>query len=115
MWYTRQARIAYRAFWEKLKALKDTRHPDVDGRVILKWTLKGQARIVCSGFIWLRIGIKNGILGKLKCVGCKWLNPALWPVAEYSLSLSGHVGILQPDLKSKYQEIFNKAGNVRIT
>ena len=37
----KELRIGLSGGKKKLKARKDTPHPDVDGRVILKWSLKG--------------------------------------------------------------------------
>jgi hypothetical protein len=37
-------------------------HLDVDGRIILEWILGKYVGNLWAGFIWLRIGISNGLL-----------------------------------------------------
>ena len=36
--------------------------PDVDGRIILRWTCKKWERVVGTGWSWLRIGTGGGHL-----------------------------------------------------
>jgi hypothetical protein len=46
--------------WVDLAQDGDIAGLDVDGRIILKWILKKQARRAWAGFTWLRIGTLNG-------------------------------------------------------
>jgi len=47
---------------EKLKGRVHSENLDVDGKIILEWTLRKQGRKVWTGCIWLRTGTSGGLL-----------------------------------------------------
>jgi hypothetical protein len=53
----------YKKFWaENLKGREHSEGLGVDGRIILKCTLREQGGKVCTSCIWLRIGTSGGLL-----------------------------------------------------
>jgi hypothetical protein len=50
-------------FWLiRVKGRGNSEDLGVDGKIILKWILRKQDAGVWTGFIWLRIGTRGGLL-----------------------------------------------------
>jgi len=52
-------------WWENLRERNHLEDPNVDGRIVLKWVLKKCVGGTYTGFVWLWIGTRGGLL-------CMW-------------------------------------------
>jgi hypothetical protein len=49
-------------WWESQKERNHQKDQDVGGWIIFKWILETYDGVVCTGLIWVRIGISGGLL-----------------------------------------------------
>jgi hypothetical protein len=54
--------ILFKILVENLKGRDRFEELGVDGRIIFKWTMSKQCKMVWTGFIWLMVGTSSGLL-----------------------------------------------------